>query len=838
VIRKPEGVHTWVPPAGNPESKLAYVGEQPGKSEIFHRPLPMPFVGPAGRELDACNQSAGIIRSECYLTNVIKDLDHPKEYYIDISKKTPVVTSAGRMYINLLKEELNECSANVIVAIGNIALFALCDRVGITKWRGSVLESTTLSGHRKIIPTLHPATIIPPKNQYLNKHLITLDLKRAKEKSLSPLIRRKERTIHLESSFGEAMHFLERCLQNGQSGNIIDFDIEIYNEEISCISFALSSTEAMCIPFVDSQGDYFTVQQEGEIWRRIAAILETGGVWKRGQNIGFDSHFLLRKLGIKSHSLHDTMVAQKTLFPDYPMGLDFICTMYTDIPYYKAEGKKWFKVGGAWRTLWNYNALDSIVCADAHPQQVKDLERQGNLETYERQRKIIEPLVYMMERGIRVDVEGMKKQGEEYGQRIETTTEELQRIVGFDINPNSPKQLANYFYGTRGLPAYRKRGGGVTTDDDALKRLARKGVKEASLVRDIREYTKAKGNYLNIEKVDLDGRIRCSYNPAGTRFSRISSSENIFGTGMNMQNWPHELMKYLLADEGYVLYTLDKSQIENRIVAYVGNVVQMIEAFEADVDVHSLTAALIFEKPIDEISDEDGSSELGSGKFSERFWGKKANHALNYDMSYKTFALKYEIPEAQAKWVVGRYHLAYPGVRQNYHEMVKAQLSKDRTLTNLFDRKTLFLDQWGDKLWKAGYSCIPQGTTGDLINEYGLNYIYYNQKDFRPVELLGQFHDAIAFQIPVPDAERVVYPPPRVPTWEHHAGMLRLIQAKLDTPLKWRDREFVVPTDLTMGLNFYKEEGIKIKTINAETLKGAYEKLCQNETSRTGSTGS
>jgi len=307
---------------------------------------------------------------------------------------------------------------------------------------------------------------------------------------------------------------------------------------------------------------------------------------------------------------------------------------------------------------------------------------------------------------------------------------------------------------------------------------------------------------------------------------------------MNMQNWPHELMKYLLADEGYVLYIPDKSQIENRIVAYVGNVIQMIEAFESDVDVHSLTAALIFGKPLNEVSDEPESSELGGGRFSERFWGKKANHALNYDMSYKTFALKYEIPETQAKWVVERYHLAYPGVRQNYHEMVKAQLGKDRTLTNLFGRKTLFLDQWGDKLWKVGYSCIPQGTTGDLINEYGLNYIYYNQTDFRPVELLGQFHDAIAFQIEVPSGINIPGYKGRRPSWEEHAGMLRLIQAKLDTPLKWRDREFVVPTEITMGLSFYKEEGIKIKTINAETLKGAYEKLCRNETSRTGSTGS
>jgi len=408
MIKKPDFARTYVPPAPSHTSPplLIEVGEQPGKSEILHRPLPMPFVGPAGREKDKCLTAAGIPRSSCYMTNVIKDLDAPLKTYIDLSKRTPVVSEKGRFYINLLKEELKECSANVIVAYGNIALFALCDRVGITKWRGSILEATLLPG-RKVIPTLHPATIIPPKMQYLNKHLIILDLKRAKEQAAFPEIRSKERDIRIQPSYGDAINWLDRAYQLGLDGRIVDYDIEVYNEQVSCISIAVSPTEVMSIPFVDAQGDYFAVDQEAEIWRKIARLMENEKIWKRGQNIGFDAHFLLRRYGIKVRSYHDTMVAQKTLFPDYPMGLDFITTMYTDIPYYKDEGKKWFKVGGAWRTLWNYNALDSIVCADAHPKQMEDLKRQDNLETYERQRRIIEPLVYMMERGIRVDVEGM-----------------------------------------------------------------------------------------------------------------------------------------------------------------------------------------------------------------------------------------------------------------------------------------------------------------------------------------------------------------------------------------------------------------------------------------------
>jgi len=279
MIKKPDFAHTYVPPAPSQTQPpmLAIVGEQPGKSEIFHRPLPTPFVGPTGRELDRCLMTANIPRSSCYLTNVIKDLDAPLKAYLDISKKTPFVSEKARVYINLLKEELEQCSANVVVATGNVPLYALCSRTGITKWRGSILESTLIPG-LKVIPTVHPATIIPPKMVYLNKHLLTLDLKRAKEQSAFPEIRSLERHIHLQPSYGDAINWLDNAYHLGMEGKVIDYDIEIYNEQVSCISFATSATEVMCIPFVDSQGDYFALDQEAEIWRRIAILLEKGNI--------------------------------------------------------------------------------------------------------------------------------------------------------------------------------------------------------------------------------------------------------------------------------------------------------------------------------------------------------------------------------------------------------------------------------------------------------------------------------------------------------------------------------------------------------------------------------
>jgi len=812
---------TFVPPYGDPDAPLVIVGEQPGRMEIKLR---QPFIGPAGRELTDCMNVVGLLRQETYITNVIKDLDNPLVHYFRFDKGKVHVSQSWYKYIEVLEFELKK-TRGPIVAAGNVALYALTGHVGITRWRGSVLESSLIPG-RKVIPVIHPATIIPPKNQYLNRILLQWDLKRAKD-VMEGKFQESSYDIKIRPSFDECIEYLETCYEEGLRGYVIDYDIECKNEQVSCISFAFSSLGAISIPFVCETGDYFTVEQEIEIWKMIARILQDPKVRKRGQNIIFDASFLMRKNRIITHSVDDTMIAQRTLMPEFPIGLDFITSLWTTHPYYKDEGKKYFG-GGNYPRLWTYNGTDSCICAEAFPKQFEELKRQGNLETYERQRKLIEPLTYMMERGIRADMDGIRKRALEIDKEVEDLTRQFQARVGYEINPSSPQQVANFFYGIQGNPVYKNRKTKKpTTDVDALKRLIRKGNKEAALLQQIRKLSKIRSNYLDPDKFDADGRIRCSYNPVGTRYARLSSSENVFGTGMNMQNWPHNCLQYLLADEGYIYFSLDLGQAENRLVAYLGKITEMIDAFLNNKDVHRLTSGLIFNKDPDKISDEKGSATLGSGEHSERDWGKRANHGLNYDFSYKNFALLYEIPEREAKMIVDRYHKVYPGVRQGFHTYVKKCLRESRTLTNLMGRKTLFLGQLNDETFKEAYACIPQGTVGDVINERGLEYIYYNQHLFKPVELLIQVHDQIGFQIPISVGFRRM------------AEILILIKQNLEIPLHVHDYEFVIPVDVVFGLSLQKEQGIELKAKNfpetvealAKAIEEGYLELSGKETS-------
>lgn len=791
---------TFVPPLGPLNAPIILVGEQPGSREVRHR---KPFIGPAGEELNNCLHAAGISRQECYLTNVIKDLDQPIANYINL-KGAPLVSKFGREYLEMLEDELSNHPANVIVAIGNIALYALAGRKGITKWRGSIIESTMLPG-RKVIPIIHPATIIPPKNIYLNKYLIVNDLVRVREESTFPDFRVIPRHCRIQPSFTECMEFLDECIKVGYGGGVIDLDIEVVGEELSCISFAYKEDEAISIPFYDGQ-EYFPLPQEEMIMRKIADIIQSPSIALGGQNIIFDLDYLLSKYKmVPAGPLHCSMIGQKILMPDFNVGLDFITSVHTDIPYYKEDGKQWMKVGGAYKTFWQYNALDSIATAASREPMLTALYRQGNSDTYSRKCKSIYPYMDMMQRGILVNMESFMKEREETAEKIKEVEDRLYSVAGYKFNYRSPKQVMHHLHEVRGLQPYRKRKGDGWTpssDEDAMKRHSRNGVEEAKIILELRRLSKRLSNYLDPSIIREDGRITTQYKPHGTVTGRPSSGSPIIGVGTNLQNWPHSLLSHLIPDPGYWFLSFDLSQIENRIVAYVGRIHAMIAAFESGIDVHRLTAGLVFGISANEVSDESGSCDLGDGTHSQRDYGKKANHSLNYDYGYKNFALKYEIPERQAKWLVERYHHVYPEVRENYHDMVVNMLQESRTLENLYGRKRKFLNRWGNQLFKDAYAHIPQSTTADKMDEEGLNFIYYNQSIFSPIELLNIIHDSIGFQIPLSTP------------WKRQAEMLMLIKANLETPLRWRGREFVIPADLTIGFTLNKDDGVELKHKN------------------------
>ena len=766
---------------GPSNAAITLVGEAPGERE---ERLGQPFVGSAGYLLSTVLKTAFIPRSECYITNVVKERppNNNIKVFIDLAKKNIVETPAYKEYVTYLKEELDAIKSNIIVAFGQTALYALCgyhDR--ITQRRGSIYESLLLPG-RKVIATFHPASAL---RVYLNQYLIIHDLKKAKTESEFPEIRRTERMLITEPSFTEAAAFLD-TLETGQE---VAFDIEVINEQVSHISFASSTYYSMCIPFISKGQSYFSLDKEAFIWHKIALILENPHIRKIAQNKIFDSHFLYRRYGIRVHNCDDTMIGQAIIMPDFKKGLDFICSIHTTEPYYKDEGKKWRGMEGGEKVFREYNAKDSAVLLEAFPSIKQSLEMLNNIEVYERQSRIVEPLIFMQERGIRMNVEGIKKKCEENKNKIEELTAELYSICKTELNYASPKQLADYFYNKKGQKPYTK-DDRVTTDETAMIRLARKGFKEADIILQLRRLSKMNSNYYNTDKISLDGRLRTAFNPVGTVSGRLSSSESIFGEGNNVQNQPHEVNEFMIPNDGNLMFSIDLSQAENRVVANIAPEPKMIQAF-LDGDVHELTAEMIiflyYGGKVPPDINVRSISPLGNGTHDWRFWGKKANHGLNYGQGYKKFALQNQLQERDAKMIVDGYFQMYPGVK-SYQKWVIGELyAKGRRLTNPLGRSRIFFERWGQELFNSAFDFIPQSTVGDIINGRGLNYIYYSSK-FKPVILINQKHDSIEFESAAKDFERL-------------AKMLLDIKASLEAPIEWQGREFFIPAELKAGGN-------------------------------------
>ena len=804
-----------VNPSGPIDAKIALVGEAPSFDELEYN---APFVGKAGGQLNYLLTHAGINRSECYITNlfkmrVVKKGDwicegNTQLYYQKSGKQ--YFTPEGLVHCLLLQSELEKLSTNVIIPLGGLATHAITGCIGILKWRGSIIPAMNVVGHPKCVPTIHPASVA---REYKQRMWVIKDFKRALEESTQPDIILPERNYILGPSFIESKAVLaeySKCKK-------ISFDIEILNNEISCISLGPTWDNVICIPFVNGRMSYFDQDQETILWNIIGEILEDEKVRKIGQNLAFDIAQIYERYGILTKNYDDTMIAHRIIFPDYPAGLPFITSTRTRLPYYKDEGKStgWGAYGGTdpeerKKKFWIYSCNDSSVCAETWDSLEEDLIRIGNLETYRVHRDMIEPTIYMGRRGFKVDVEGMAKAKIREQNKIDELQEELNVLVGAELNPRAPKQVATYFYIQKGITPYKNKGK-ITTDEGALKRIARKGFKEARIMLEMRHLNHNISTYYNVQL--KDNRLVCAYNPV-TAMGRLSSSKDIFGYGTNLQNQPKKVMnKFFVADEGNLIYRVDLGQADNRSVAYMGPEPRMKKAFEDGTDLHSLTSSMIFDIPYDEIKqmdDEEVMCDIGYGDQTHRYWGKQCNHAFNFNRGYKSFAFEFEIPEKEGKRLLEMYHRIYPGVRKAYHKWIQNKLSTDRTLVNCFGRHYRFVDKWDEPMFRKAYAFPAQSNTADIINRRGMLPMYYDKSRYSHVDLLRQLHDELDFQLPISIGI------------DEHIRILRQLKGDLEQELTWKFEKWVIPAAFEVGTRMSEMVGINFDNLELQ-MKGVFD---------------
>lgn len=764
---------------GDLKAKIWIIGEAPGVNEALRG---KPFIGGAGLVLNSMLEQVGIRRENCYIDNIMQTQppkNHFGAFYIGADPSAELMQAHVR-----IKTLLGEHRPNVILALGEEALFALTGKRGILKWRGSILTCNGI----KIIPTLHPALIM---KQFEYRPQMVFDLQRAQEQSKSPKLPEiyKDNFI-INPTFSQVMQNLKFL----HTQEFVSFDIETdmvrlvkhkfaETHPITCLGFGWSKQDAICIPLYYNGIEIWSSGDEFQIIQAMRELFANPKIKFIAQNAQFDMTNLAFFYDFQVANLYtDTMIAQHCVYPELPKSLAFLTSIYTQRPYHKDMGK----LPGADST-WIYNCLDCVTTwesARAIVQEAKEFKTWDFYLTHSHE--LIKPLMNMQLRGVLINTQAQIQLEKDLTQDLITLESKLNKVVGYSLNPASPKQMQAFLYDDLKLPPVFKKGirkgkqaKVLSANEETLLELHAKYPNPVfQLIIDIRGIRKILGTYVKAI-LGSDNRIRCAYKIDGTDTGRLASTKSIFNSGTNLQNIPRGpvVRQLFIPDPGMKFIEADLSQAEARVVAYLSEDMQLMELFNLNGDIHKHQAGRLFHKQVGAVTPE------------ERQKGKTVVHASNYKVTKRRLAKTLGCSEMEAQGFINQYFMLYPKIKI-WHMDIDTQLKKTRVLCTPYGRKRMFFGRFDDALLRSAIAFVPQSTVSDLIN-LGLTKAWRNL----PVgwEILMQVHDSILIQAPVETPNEII---------------TKFCMFYLINPMIINNRKLIIPIDIKIGKDWGHMEKI------------------------------
>ena len=351
--------------------------------------------------------------------------------------------------------------------------------------------------------------------------------------------------------------------------------------------------------------------------------------------------------------------------------------------------------------------------------------------------------------GFLVDREGIIAYGEQLQGKIDTLISEIYDLAGEEFNINSPKQLGEILFVKLGLPARKKTKSGFSTSADVLEDLA----VSYPIVEKVLEYrmlAKLKSTYCEglVKEIAPDGRIRSTLSQTETRTGRISSAEP------NLQNIPvrtpvgKEMRKFFIAPDGCKLVDADYSQIELRVLAHIADDKAMIDAFNNEMDIHTVTASQVFNMPVEFVTP------------SMRSKAKAVNFGIVYGIGAFSLAKDIKVTRKEADSYIKGYLHHYSGI-DAYMQSVVENAKENGYVSTLFGRRRALPELTSSNFNTRGFGervarNMPiQGTAADIIKIAMVNvYNRLKAENFK-ARLIMQVHDEIIVEAPDDEAPRV-----------------------------------------------------------------------------------
>jgi DNA polymerase I len=380
----------------------------------------------------------------------------------------------------------------------------------------------------------------------------------------------------------------------------------------------------------------------------------------------------------------------------------------------------------------------------------------------------LEPVLAEMEyTGIRIDCAYLKELSQQLEKDLERLENEAYAAAGEKFNLGSPKQLGQLLFEKLKLDnkKSRKIKTGFSTDAATLEKLQG----DHPVVDAILEYrtlSKLKSTYVDalpaLVRPDTE-RVHTSFNQAGTTTGRLSSSNP------NLQNIPirtafsRQIRKAFLPEPGWMLVAADYSQIELRILAHLTQEPILVETYQNNEDIHTVTARLLFEK---EVVTPD-----------ERRLGKTINFGVIYGMGAQRFAREAGVNAAQGKLFIERFNQRYPKVFEFLQQLQREAIAQGYVETILgrrryfhFNSNTLLQYRGNNPkqidlnklkglgpndagLLRAAANAPIQGSSADII-KIAMIKMHEVIKDYQ-ARLLLQVHDELIFEVPPSECEEL-----------------------------------------------------------------------------------
>jgi len=384
------------------------------------------------------------------------------------------------------------------------------------------------------------------------------------------------------------------------------------------------------------------------------------------------------------------------------------------------------------------------------------------ISLYDTYRTITHPLSIALSeaqtRGVLIDIDAREELIKKMRNKIDLTLKRIQELTGTNINPNSPKQVKELLYDKLKFPKIYNKEGRVTTNEEAILTLHKKYPTEEilSCIISYRKDTKLIGTFLD---VPLENNcIMTSYNPSGTKNYRISSSKNLWGGGMNLQNIPigkragiENIRHIFIARPGFMFVKCDLRQAEAMVVARIlcryKDYNLWNRYLQPNFDIHKWAAAPIFNVPEDKVEKH------------QRDVGKISNHAGNYCSGPRVImstALKWGIDGIDynvAKRIVDTRRSSMPGLVKWWHDVEK-QLSKTRQLKTCMGRIRTFFGRLSDNTTiRDAVAFEPQSTVGDVCN---VIFAKMYERTKRPTLPVLQVHDEVVVETREDEVDSVV----------------------------------------------------------------------------------